>query len=194
MKVVGLLSLHAESFKTRHFFNQNQGHLISQCVKCVPFHPHNLPKDTILTYLQDPGIYVYIMCVKKKESTSSLPWQTFIMKISSTDYFQYQSTQFRIYTNTCLFDFREGVGNKESDKLLLKGGTPPTKHIVFFSICSILGYHCTPKNEHGTAGSQENQTRQPVPAVRWSVPSGNPSPLPRIQGSNLFFSSPVKIS
>ena len=32
----------------------------SKCVKFVPFHPKNLPKGRNFTYLEDPGIYIYI--------------------------------------------------------------------------------------------------------------------------------------
>ena len=35
----------------------------SKCVKCVPFHKRNLPKGRHFTYLEDPGIYIYLYLV-----------------------------------------------------------------------------------------------------------------------------------
>ena len=32
----------------------------SRCVKIVPFHPKNMPKGRNFTYLEDPGIYIYL--------------------------------------------------------------------------------------------------------------------------------------
>ena len=39
----------------------------SKCVKCVPFHQKNLPKGRFFTYLEDPGIYIYITHKKKEQ-------------------------------------------------------------------------------------------------------------------------------
>lgn len=164
MKVVGLLSLHAESFKTRHFFNQNQGHLISQCVKCVPFHPHNLPKDTILTYLQDPGIYVYIMCVKKKNQPPAYhdkrsSWRFHPLTTFNTNQLNSGFTQ----THVCLISGR-GWETRKVINCYWKGESPQLNTSFFSQFVPSLVTTAPPKTN-----TEQLEVRKIKPANQFQL-------------------------